>query len=62
MHSGYAYCSAALLNENWVVTSAYCYKSRVIIQLGGSSNATKQTFVFLISHLIMLKLLSDPSF
>ena len=46
IYSGYAYCSGALLNENTVVTSAYCYKSRVIIQLGGNSNATKQTFVF----------------
>ena len=50
--SGNAYCSGALLNENWVVTSASCYQNRVILQLGGQTNATKQTYVVGISNFI----------
>ena len=44
--SGYAYCSGALLNENLVATSAFCYKNKVIMQLGGQTNTTKQMYVF----------------
>ena len=38
----YPYCSGALLNEHWVITTASCYESRVSVQLGGEANETKQ--------------------
>ena len=44
IRSGYPFCSGALLNENWVVTSGSCYKSRVMVQLGGQANEAKQMY------------------
>ena len=42
--AGHPYCNGALLNENWVITTASCYKSRVSVQLGGEANETKQMY------------------
>ena len=34
LNSGYHFCGGALINENWIVTSAICYKSKVEVRLG----------------------------
>ncbi|KAK5861874.1 hypothetical protein PBY51_017316 [Eleginops maclovinus] len=34
LNSGYHFCGGSLVNENWVVSAAHCYKSRVEVQLG----------------------------
>ena len=40
------YCSGALINENWVITSASCYKSLIhlVVHLGGPTIAQKQMY------------------
>ena len=44
------YCGGALIDKNWVLTSASCYLSEIRVHLGGPTNATKQMyFLFRIS-------------
>ena len=42
LNSGYPFCNGALISYQWVITSARCYKSRVIVQLEGDPNKLKQ--------------------
>ena len=42
LNSGYPYCNGALISNQWVITSARCYKSRVKVQLEGDPNNLKQ--------------------
>uniref|UniRef100_A0A8C7CCF4 trypsin n=1 Tax=Oncorhynchus kisutch TaxID=8019 RepID=A0A8C7CCF4_ONCKI len=34
LNSGYHFCGGSLVNENWVVSAAHCYKTRVEVRLG----------------------------
>ncbi|XP_076594234.1 trypsin-1-like isoform X1 [Chaetodon auriga] len=34
LNAGYHFCGGSLVNENWVVSAAHCYKSRVEVRLG----------------------------
>ncbi|KAM8868893.1 LOW QUALITY PROTEIN: uncharacterized protein AB9W97_016501 [Spinachia spinachia] len=34
LNSGYHFCGGSLVNENWVVSAAHCYKSRMEVHLG----------------------------
>ena len=46
LNSGNHYCAGSLINENWVITSASCYKSRTQVRLGehhiGKTEGTEQ--------------------
>ncbi|KAK3516772.1 hypothetical protein QTP70_023649 [Hemibagrus guttatus] len=34
LNAGYHFCGGSLINQNWVVSAAHCYKSRVEVRLG----------------------------
>ncbi|KAM7383207.1 hypothetical protein PAMP_002878 [Pampus punctatissimus] len=34
LNAGYHFCGGSLVNEDWVVSAAHCYKSRIEVRLG----------------------------
>ncbi|XP_030639319.1 trypsin-2-like [Chanos chanos] len=34
LNAGYHFCGGSLINQNWVVSAAHCYKSRIEVRLG----------------------------
>ncbi|XP_026040585.1 serine protease 42-like [Astatotilapia calliptera] len=34
LNSGYHFCGGSLINQNWIVSAAHCYKSRIQVRLG----------------------------
>merc|ERR1712002_1143623 len=54
LNSGYHFCGGSLVNENWVVSAAHCYKSRVEVRLGEHNiKVTKGTEQFIRSSRVI---------
>ncbi|TKS82316.1 Trypsin-1 [Collichthys lucidus] len=54
LNSGYHFCGGSLVNENWVVSAAHCYKSRVEVRLGEHNiKVTENTEQFISSSRVI---------
>uniref|UniRef100_A0A8C4GRX2 trypsin n=1 Tax=Dicentrarchus labrax TaxID=13489 RepID=A0A8C4GRX2_DICLA len=54
LNSGYHFCGGSLVNENWVVSAAHCYKSRVEVRLGEHNiRVTENTEQFISSSRVI---------
>ncbi|XP_039974437.1 trypsin-1-like isoform X1 [Xiphias gladius] len=54
LNSGYHFCGGSLVNENWVVSAAHCYKSRIEVRLGEHNiRVSEGTEQFIISSRVI---------
>ncbi|XP_036414698.1 LOW QUALITY PROTEIN: trypsin-2-like [Colossoma macropomum] len=54
LNAGYHFCGGSLVNENWVVSAAHCYKSRIEVRLGEHNiQVTENTEQFIPSALVI---------